>query len=77
MSPSFSRVSRSSATALFLGAVLTTTAGPATATLDPGPPVERERTSGSCPLERVGTQFVRCDDLTGNGLPAPSFLPSR
>ena len=28
-----------------------------------------------CPLERVGTQFVRCDNLTGNGVPAPLFIP--
>lgn len=77
MSRQLPRVISTSAAALFLGAALTTAAAPATAALDPGPPVERERTSGSCSLERVGTQFVRCDDLTGNGTPAPSFIPSR
>jgi hypothetical protein len=31
--------------------------------------------AGNCPLERVGTQFVRCDNLTGAGVPAPSWVP--
>ena len=31
----------------------------------------------SCPLERVGHQFVRCDVLTGNGVPAPGYIPAR
>ncbi|WP_438855531.1 hypothetical protein [Agromyces sp. M3QZ16-3] len=30
-----------------------------------------------CPLRRVGTQFVRCDDLTGAGVPAPSWIPQQ
>ena len=29
---------------------------------------------GPCHLERIGTQFVRCDDLTGNGVPAPAHI---
>lgn len=32
---------------------------------------------GPCLLERVGTQFVRCDDLTGAGVPAPSHIPAQ
>jgi hypothetical protein len=28
-----------------------------------------------CPLERIGDQFVRCDNLTGNGVPAPWYVP--
>ncbi len=28
-----------------------------------------------CPLERIGDQFVRCDNLTGAGAPAPWFVP--
>jgi len=28
-----------------------------------------------CPLERLADQFVRCDNLTGGGVPAPSFVP--
>lgn len=30
-----------------------------------------------CPLERVGPQYTRCDDLTGNGVPAPTWIPQR
>ncbi|QTE30014.1 hypothetical protein [Pengzhenrongella sicca] len=29
----------------------------------------------ACQLERVGTQLVRCDDLTGAGSRAPSHIP--
>jgi hypothetical protein len=29
------------------------------------------------PLERVGTQFVRGDDLTGNGVEAPLWIPDQ
>lgn len=29
----------------------------------------------NCQLKRIGTQFVRCDNLTGNGVPAPSWVP--
>jgi hypothetical protein len=29
------------------------------------------------PLERVGTQFVRGDDLTGNGVEAPLWVPDQ
>jgi hypothetical protein len=60
------------ATALVLGAAL---AAPATARPDAGPAVEQELTSTSCPLTRVGTQLVRCDDLTGNGVSAPLWIP--
>lgn len=28
-----------------------------------------------CPLERIADQFVRCDNLTGAGVPAPSYVP--
>lgn len=33
--------------------------------------------SGQCLLQRVGTEFVRCDDLTGNGVPAPGWVEER
>ena len=50
--------------------------GSAQARQDPGPPLpvahELKR-----PLERVGTQFVRGDDLTGNGVPAPLWIRQR
>ncbi|QGN57773.1 hypothetical protein [Nostocoides sp. HKS02] len=30
-----------------------------------------------CPLTRLGTQLVRCDNLTGNGATAPLWVPQR
>jgi hypothetical protein len=30
-----------------------------------------------CPLERIGTQLVRCDNLTGAGVEAPSLIPEQ
>jgi hypothetical protein len=32
-------------------------------------------TVNGCPLERIGTQLVRCDYLTGAGVRAPSWIP--
>jgi hypothetical protein len=29
----------------------------------------------NCPLRRLDRQFVRCDNLTGAGVPAPSYVP--
>jgi hypothetical protein len=31
----------------------------------------------SCPLRRVGPTYVRCDDLTGNGVAAPAWILER
>lgn len=46
--------------------------------LDPGsspaPPLEMQDSS-HCPLTRIGTQFVRCDILTGAGVDAPAWVP--
>lgn len=28
-----------------------------------------------CPLRRIDRQLVRCDNLTGAGVPAPGFIP--
>lgn len=77
MSALYSRVIGSAATALLAFALLATTAVPSSAKPDPGPMLERTSTSTSCSLQRVGTQFVRCDDLTGNGVPAPEWVPQR
>lgn len=53
-------------------------AAPSSARQDPGNPVVAEVRDGNhCPLQRVGTQFVRCDDLTGNGVRAPGYVPER
>jgi hypothetical protein len=60
-----------SAAALLVGAALVT---PAAARPDPGPPPQQQETSTSCPLSRVGTQFVRCDNLTGDGAAAPAWV---
>jgi hypothetical protein len=30
-----------------------------------------------CPLERIGTQLVRCDNLTGAGVDAPFWIPEQ
>lgn len=61
------------ATMLLLGA----TAPSASARQDPGvvtiATIQTAR--HQCPLERVGTQYVKCDDLTGNGVLAPAWTP--
>lgn len=69
-------------TALAIAAILVGAAAPASAGQDPGPArpsawTASEYSSGHCPLTRVGTQFVRCDNLTGAGVPAPSWVPER
>lgn len=75
MSSPVSRLMTGSA-AVCLSVVLVTTTSHAGATLDPGP-ARQSSSSDSCRLARVGAQLVRCDDLTGNGVPAPSFVPLR
>ncbi|GAA4397788.1 hypothetical protein GCM10023168_03120 [Fodinibacter luteus] len=68
------RLLGTTATALLLGAALVT---PSAARQDAGPAPQQDRAPTSCPLTRVGTQFVRCDDLTGNGVSAPLWVPRR
>jgi hypothetical protein len=55
------------------------TAVPASARQDPGPQSSTSNQTrdgdGSCPLARVGTQLVRCDNLTGDGVTAPLWVP--
>jgi hypothetical protein len=59
----------------------TLTAVPASARQDPGPPSVTVNHTGErdgfCPLARVATQLVRCDNLTGNGVTAPIWVPER
>jgi hypothetical protein len=57
--------------------LLVATQAPALGEPDGGPPrtPEPPRHLVNCPLERVGTQFVRCDNLTGAGVPAPEWVP--
>lgn len=64
--------------AAFASILLVATAAiPAAARPDPGPPRSdpTPQYPVNCPLERIGTQFVRCDNLTGAGVPAPSWVP--
>lgn len=54
------------------------TAMAAPAWVDPGDaPTIAVQAQMTCPLERVDTQLVRCDLLTGNGVPAPPWIPTR
>lgn len=60
-----------------LGATATAQARP-----DPGSAVSVQtsqhfRTSDGCTLQRVDRQLVACDNLTGNNVPAPSWVPQR
>jgi hypothetical protein len=53
---------------------------PAAARQDPGPIVPGNQATTVtylCALQRVDTQFVRCDNLTGNGVPAPAWVDER
>ncbi|HEV7194630.1 MAG TPA: hypothetical protein VGN19_01705 [Pedococcus sp.] len=54
---------------------------PAAARPDPGPkPTTNQQATtseGYCPLERIGRQLIRCDNLTGNGVSAPLWVPER
>jgi hypothetical protein len=43
----------------------------------PEPPSVQSVRLGECPLTRIDDQFVRCDDLTGAGVPAPSWIPEQ
>lgn len=64
-----------------LAAILISSAAavPAVARQDPGGPPTSPSTvvqnPWNCPLTRIGTQFVRCDYLTGAGVPAPPWVP--
>jgi hypothetical protein len=73
--------------AVTVGVLVTTVAvaGPAAAILHPGPApaiLAAEAAAAAtvprhCMLERVEAQLVRCDDLTGNGVTAPWYIPKR
>ncbi|UNX55024.1 hypothetical protein MF406_01685 [Georgenia sp. TF02-10] len=48
------------------------------AAVDPDAHLLDDSTAGSslgCPLTRHEDQLLRCDDLTGDGVPAPHFVP--
>ena len=45
------------------------------ATASPPDPPQDTFSSRRCPLQRIDTQLVRCDNLTGGGVQAPSWIP--
>lgn len=68
------------ASVLVVAAILTTAvAGPASARPEapPAAPAVQSPQLGERPLERIGDQFVRGDDLTGAGVPAPAWIPEQ
>lgn len=61
-------------------AAATVTAGlaaiPAAARPDAGGPIPiRFSSYANCPLNRIDTQLVRCDNLTGDDVKAPASVP--
>jgi hypothetical protein len=44
---------------------------------DVGPVTARVGHEAECFLQRVDTQYVRCDNNTGNGVPAPAWIHQR
>ena len=65
------------ATATLTALALGTGAAPAAARPDAGPIAARVGHVGECFLGRVGSQYVRCDNNTGNGVAAPAWVPER
>lgn len=59
--------------------VVALSALPAAARQDPGriDPPSPSTATYFCAPQRVGTQFVACDNLTGNGVPAPGWMRER
>lgn len=53
-------------------AMARTTPGDKTSSLDP---IATKPIANNCPLQRIGIQFVKCDNLTGNGVPASPYIP--
>jgi hypothetical protein len=55
--------------------------GPSFASPDPGPPIAPATSVatsdgwGQCSITRVGDQYSACDNLTGNGVAAPAWVP--
>jgi hypothetical protein len=62
--------------AVVAGVLLPLTGWLPVATASPPPDSSQAVAFGNdCPLQRVGTQFIRCDNLTGAGVQAPSSIP--
>ena len=71
------RQTRHSAAALVTAVLLLVlNAMPAAAKQDPGT-AELVVEQTFCAIQRVGTQYTACDNLTGNGVPAPAWGDER
>jgi hypothetical protein len=76
-----SRLARIATTTAILIMLAGSAAVPAAARpLDPDPPIATRKITfpdspWRCPLLRIDRQLVRCDNLTGAGVPAPLFIP--
>lgn len=71
------RVSRPASIAIAALLMAVTVPAPANARPDPGTLEDAVTvvTNHHCKQTRIGTQFVRCDALTGAGSAAPSWIP--
>jgi hypothetical protein len=68
------RLARTTSTVAGLALLtLCVAAGPAAARQDAGPTPPRID-QAHCALARVGTEYVSCDNLTGNGVTAPAWI---
>jgi hypothetical protein len=71
------RILHTTAAVTLLAAALAFLGAPASvARQDPGPSAP-STWKPWCPVERVGTQIVRCDNLSGADVSAPLWLPVR
>jgi hypothetical protein len=79
MSIKMSSKKRTISTTFALSGLLVLSIGtmPAGANQRPDQPRAQVIDNAPCSLERVGTQYVKCDLLTGSGVPAPEWIPSR
>lgn len=72
---------RRTTAAVFVGGTLLASllvTQPAFARPEPEPqPTQTSIDRSHCALERIGTQYVTCDDLTGAGAPAPEWVPEQ
>jgi hypothetical protein len=69
-------LARCSAAAAAVTIIAGLAATPAAARPDPGEPIPiRFSSYANCPLNRIDTQLVRCDNLTGAGVAAPAYIP--
>ena len=70
----FARCAAAAATATLIAGLAI---APAAARPDPGEPIPIRFSSyeRNCPLSRVDTQLVRCDNLTGAGVTALAYVP--